>query len=231
MQKKNFTPTNTPFGLSEYEQPYQVQRTKLLSDLIPAGNGQLAVDIGCGPGFFSRHLVGKNWITTSIDTDSENVKSASKFSQETRLGDAIASLTDFPQSKFDLALMLELIEHMPKEYGIKLLEQVSRTLKPGGELLISTPNKNSLEGLSGYLWKMRGYGNWAAWDNTHVHIYSAHELVKMLKQCGFEINKIVGYYYKATFPLIGSTSLPLETSDKYPLNHMGFNVIVRCTKT
>ena len=230
MRQEDFTPTNTPFELSKYEDPYQVRRVSILADLIPAGNGRLAVDIGCGPGYFSKHLVDKKWLTTSIDTDPENIKSTSRFSQETRLGDAISTLQSFPEGKFDFALMLELIEHMPKEYGTKLLEQVIRTLKPGGQLLISTPNRHSLEGLSGRIWEMRGAGKWTAWDKTHVYIYSGGEFISFLTQCGFKVEKVVGYYYQGDFPLIGSVKLPIEKSETFPLNRLGFNIMLQCTK-
>lgn len=44
------------------------------------------------------------------------------------------------EGPFDLALMLEVIEHLPFEEGIRMLSQIRRALAPGGRLVVSTPN-------------------------------------------------------------------------------------------
>ena len=228
---REFQPTRTPFDLSRYQTSYEIGRAAVVRRLIPAGRGGSALDIGCGPGYYTRMLSEKGWRTTAIDTDPQNIESARSHADETRVGDAAGLLASLPESGFELALALEIIEHMPKAHGGELLKNIARTLKPDGLLLLSTPNRFSIEGLSGS-WgeKMAGWKKWDAWDQTHVHIYSSHEILTLLKLSGFFIRRVIGVHYKGHFPLIGSWGLPLNASGTFPLNRLGFNIIVECGK-
>ena len=227
---EEFQATHTPFDLTRYESPFEINRLKILKELIPSGHRKSAIDIGCGPGYFSRELSSKGWKTSSVDTDSENIEKAKDHTHQTHLGDALNVLSELPVNHYDLALSLEIIEHMPKVYGRKLLKGISRVLKPHGRLIISTPNKFSPEGLGGYYWseKIRGGGKWDAWDPTHVHIYTSLEILQLVRASGFSVNKMIGYYYEGTLPLIGRWKLPLMSSATFPLNSIGFDIILDC---
>lgn len=47
---------------------------------------------------------------------------------------------EFPNQKFHLINCMEVIEHIPEEEGKRVIAELKRLLKPGGVLLISTPN-------------------------------------------------------------------------------------------
>jgi 2-polyprenyl-3-methyl-5-hydroxy-6-metoxy-1,4-benzoquinol methylase len=228
-----FQASHTPFDLTKYESPYELNRIRILKDLIPTGHGKRAVDIGCGPGLFSRELSAKGWTTASIDTDGKNIERARDYVHETHLGDAVSVLSTLPENQYDLALSLEIIEHMPRARGKDLLVEIIRVLKPRGSLIISTPNRFSPEGLGGYYVgeKIRGSGKWDAWDPTHVHIYSSSEILQLVRATGFSVSKIIGYYYGGKLPLIGRWKLPLLESTTFPLNRLGFNTILECHKS
>ena len=225
-----FQASHTSFDFSKYEKPYEITHSKIIEELIPCGHEKLAVDIGCGPGYFCKLLSTKGWKAIAIDTDSKNLENARSYVVETHLGDAIDVLSKLPDNQYGLALALEIIEHMPKTYGEALLRNAIRVLKPGGKLIISTPNKFSPEGLGGYYWgeKIRGGGKWYAWDGTHVHIYSSKEILRLLKVCGFAVDRIIGYYYEGRLPVIGRWRLPFVKSTLFPLNRIGFNIILEC---
>jgi len=227
-----FQPFNTPFTLSKYDDPYEKSRIEILRDLIPTSHGESAIDCGCGPGYFSNVLTQKDWYVTALDTDPANIKSAAGHAAEVRLGDASAVLATLPDSHYGLVLALEILEHMPKTVGASLLQNIVRVLKPSGRLIISTPNKFSPEGLGGYYWgeKIRHWSKWDAWDQTHVHIYSSWEFVRLLKASGFVVDKITGYYYRGHLPLIGNWRLPFTKCTRFPFNWTGFNIIVECHK-
>ena len=223
-------PKLTVFDFSRYENPYQIDRIKIIEELIPAADGANAVDIGCGPGYFSKMLSAKGWRTTAIDATAENIEHARQYAMETYLGDGISVLSKLPENSYRLVLALEIIEHMPKSHGEEFLRAITRVIEPNGTLIISTPNRFSPQGLGGYYWgeKIRRVGKWYAWDITHVHIYSSAEILKLLRLTGFVVNRVIGYYYVGSLPLIGRWRLPLVKSAVFPLNRFGFNIIIEC---
>ncbi len=230
---EDFQATHTPFGLSKYEGAYESGRVEILSALIPGRGGeQFAVDVGCGPGFYSKLLAARGFATTSIDTDAANLASAGRFAAETLQGDAVEVLARLPSAKYHFALALEIIEHMPKSRGEILLERLHRLLAPGGKLLLSTPNRLSPEGLAGYYWneKIRRKAVWKAWDPTHVHIYTSFEIIRLLRSKGFEVERATGYDYHLPLPRLGRVKLLLSRSSTFPLNRVGFNLILECVK-
>ena len=228
----DFEPSHTPLELSRYDKPYERIRTKILEEMIPFGDDNKALDIGCGPGYFSRALSNKRWRTTSIDTDPENIEKVSPFVTETHLRDALSVLPRLENDQYGLVLALEIIEHMPKTHGQRLLENILRVLKLNGKLIISTPNRLSPEGLGSYYWgeKIRGWGKWDAWDSTHVHIYDSFEIISLLKRVGLTIETVMGYHYEGQLPIIGNWRLPLVKCAVFPFNRLGFNTIITAVK-
>lgn len=231
--EEEYQPSPTPIDLSKYEtSPYEIGRCQIIQEWLPAGHGRLAVDIGCGPGLFSKMLSSKGWETTAIDIDISNLNSAKKYASKTILGDALAVLSDLPSAKYDFALALEIIGHMPKSYGEALLIQINRILNSGGRLLLSTPNRFSLEGLSGHYLRenILRRGKWKAWDKTHVHIYSSFEIIELMKANGYYVDKIVGFWYGTRLPKFGRLRLPFQRTKLYPFNRFGFNIILDCIR-
>lgn len=232
LSDSGFRPSGTPFGLARYETPYEVGRTGIIDGLIPFSNNNDAIDIACGPGYFCKRLTDKGWRTTALDADSENLRSAAGHAAETHLGDAAVVLSKLPEGRYDLALALEIVEHLPKTSGADFLKAIRRVLKPGGRLIVSTPNRCSPEGWGHYYWgeKIRGWGKWYAWDETHVHIYSSHEFLRLLTATRFTVDRVTGYHYQGVLPLIGRWRMPITKSTTFPLNRLGFNTILECHK-
>lgn len=77
--------------------------------------------------------------------------------------------------KFDIVMLLHVIEHMPKEQIIDLLVSLRVDfLKPGGNLLISVPNAQSSTGCY-----------WAYEDWTHSTIFTSGSLYYVLRAAGY----------------------------------------------
>lgn len=228
MNTATFTPARTPIAPSKYAREYELGRVGIIREKIGAGQGRHALDLGCGPGAFTRILSENGWHVTAVDTDPGNLAHAQPFAASLREGDVLSVLATTPAASFDLVLTLELIEHMPEEQGRDLLRHVKRVLRPGGTLLLSTPNRWSVEGLGGYYWgeRIRRWQRWDAWDSTHVRIYSSREILRAMRTAGFDVESVTGYWYRGHVPLLGRWTLPLSVSRRWPMNRLGFNVIV-----
>ena len=224
--------TATPIDPSKYKTVYERHRTGIIDNMIPDTQRGLALDIGCGPAHYTRILIQKGWQTTAIDTDSSNIEAAKDYASEAHVGDAISVLQRLPANKYNLALMLEIIEHMSKQLSRTLLAETCRVLKQGGTLLLSTPNRISPEGIGAYYWgeRIRRWDKWNAWDRSHVHIYTSFEIIKFVKECGFAVEKTTGYWYQGYAPLIRNWKLPFLASTRWPFNRFGFDIVLKCRR-
>jgi len=228
-----FQPTKSEFDISKYDDDFLKDRTQIVVDIIrKISNTGDALDLGCGPGFYTNYLSSNGWKTTAVDTGPKNIESASRFANSSICNDAVSALEEFPEFSFDLVLCLELIEHMPATEGIRLVLGINKVLKKGGTMIIATPNRISLEGMYPYYIREKLFKKekWYAWDPTHVHIYSHNEIKKLITTSGFSCPNTVGFYYKGWFPKIGTIKFPLSKTNSTPMNKFGFSITLYCTK-
>lgn len=101
--------------------------------LVPPGHGKTALDVGCREGVQTRWLQGRGYEVTSIDVD--------KRFDEARVVNANETLP-FADDSFDLVWCSEVIEHL--EDPAASLAELQRVTKPGGELILTTPNSYAL---------------------------------------------------------------------------------------
>jgi len=109
------------------------QAISLFRSYVPDGSSVL--DIGAGAGAFATRLANAGYAVTAIDVDPGKwiPKEIPFFEVDVNSGIA-GSVRD----KFDAACCLEVIEHVENPW--KLFRDISETLRPGGRLLLSTPN-------------------------------------------------------------------------------------------
>lgn len=107
----------------------------------------------------------------------------------------------FESRSFDVVLFNELFEHLRID-PIFTLRDVLRVLRPGGTLLLSTPNLRSLRGLKNLLLHHQAhavsgdvYEQWRKLETVghmgHVREYTAREVADFLRRVGFEVECVV----------------------------------------
>jgi SAM-dependent methyltransferase len=101
----------------------------------------------------------------------------------------------FPDDEFDVVMWCEVIEHLV-ENPVLTLSEIHRVLKPGGMLVLSTPNVASIEHLlrlavGGNIYNPYHLG--AGLRGTrHSREYALHELRHLIAGCGFRIDVAEG---------------------------------------
>ena len=93
------------------------------------------LDLGCGNGYYSKELKDLGFEVVSVDGDIKRFK----YRDEIKfLSFNFEEPFPIKDDSFDYVLFLEVIEHMRTPFFC--IKEISRILKPGGKLLISTPN-------------------------------------------------------------------------------------------
>jgi 2-polyprenyl-3-methyl-5-hydroxy-6-metoxy-1,4-benzoquinol methylase len=139
--------------------------------------GQIMLDVGCGNGLSLLEGGRLGAEVLGIEAD-PNVRS---IAEELGLRIHIGSLYDqpFPDMRFDLIVLNQVIEHMP-EPG-KTLAALKERLKPGGRVVLSFPNRGSaLRRLFGAKWI-----NWHI--PYHLHHFDAQGFESLARRHGYRV--------------------------------------------
>lgn len=107
------------------------------------------LDYGCGPGHLLKHLIaegvpceGADFDRVSLDQTRERVGTSPLFNGVTLI-DALPS--QLPANAFDAVFLIETLEHLIGEELTATLTELRRILRPGGHLIVTTPNEEELE--------------------------------------------------------------------------------------
>lgn len=143
-------------------------------------NGKI-LDIGCGDGDTLVLLKNLGWETYGLDIDSRSVEIARERGIHTRLG-TYKELSEYPDHYFDAIRLYHVIEHI--DDPSLCLSLIHKKLKKRGELLIGTPNVESV--IAG-LFKQY----WYNLDTPrHLFLFSPETLGRLLKKNNFYIKKV-----------------------------------------
>jgi SAM-dependent methyltransferase len=99
--------------------------------------GASILEVGCGTGVSCGLLAGSGYLMTGTDL-SERFLDHSLESGRVKLMSADASALPFPDGSFDAVISHQFIEHVA-EPG-KVLAEMGRVVKPGGTVLLMSPN-------------------------------------------------------------------------------------------
>ena len=182
-----------------------------------------ALDLGSGLGFNLPALspfCSQVWATDISQKALTEAQKNNRILKNIKYMVCAAQNLKFPTSHFDLIVCTEVLEHLENQKGV--INEVAKVLKPGGFLLISTPNYLNLTGLIKF-WHDRKAGRqyWEPWG-AHTQGVEKHMtpyvLYNLLSQ-KFKIVKtqVANYLLAWLYPLPAFR----KHSDRFPLLSLG----------
>jgi O-antigen chain-terminating methyltransferase len=102
------------------------------------------IDIGSGRGEWLDLLRFAGIHAFGIDTNQTFVAMCRERGLAVTEGDALATLSGLPDASAGAITSMHLVEHLPFETLIELIDQAHRVLKPGGVLVLETPNPENV---------------------------------------------------------------------------------------
>ncbi|MCU1667613.1 MAG: class SAM-dependent methyltransferase [Blastococcus sp.] len=102
------------------------------------------VDLGCGRGEWLTLLHAAGVGARGVDTDPRFVAAGRARGLDMELGDALGYLRALQPDSVDMVTAFHLIEHLDTEELLALMEAARGVLRPGGCLLLETPNPTNL---------------------------------------------------------------------------------------
>ena len=113
-----------------------------LADL-PYGEGRL-LDVGCGRGEWLSLLKDNDIDAYGIDLNAEVSARATELGTEVVIGDALTHLEEIAPKSLSAVTAFHLAEHLDVETLIALLDRSLGALRPGGRIILETPNPANL---------------------------------------------------------------------------------------
>lgn len=164
--------------------------------LLKSADIKKVLDIPCGHGAFTKRLIDKNIEVYSGDIENILQVDNPRF-RVTDMNETLPFENDF----FDAIVCIDGIEHLERQYDFT--KECWRTLKPGGSMVISTPNINSLR--SRWRWFLTAHHNKCKSPLNeeqpsalhHIALLSFSHLRYMLHRTGFQITEITTNRIKA----------------------------------
>ena len=148
----------------------------LVEACVRATGGAPVVDLGCGRGEWLEVLAESGIAAQGYDMNRIAVEECRERGLDARSGEAIEALAALPDNSCSVVTGFHIIEHLPFEALVALIDHALRVLRPGGAIVLETPNpanvivaaerfyfdpthRNPLPSeLTSYLLKSRGFG-------------------------------------------------------------------------
>ena len=114
-------------------------RLQMIEAAVPLA-GRVLLDAGCGAGGYVQALRARGIDVYGVEYSAEKVAAYRRRSDDPdRVGVGDLAALEFPAARFDVALLNEVLEHVPDEGAA--LRELHRVLRPGGTLIVFSPNR------------------------------------------------------------------------------------------
>ncbi|MEO5819347.1 MAG: class I SAM-dependent methyltransferase [Vicinamibacteraceae bacterium] len=167
----------------------------VLRDLVGTDPVNVVVEVGCGSGnlLLEGHLPARTVVGVDASLPALRFCASRRGGSRFHFSRAAGERLPFRDASVDLVILVEVIEHLPEP--ALTLRQIARVLRPGGRLVMTTPNYDwpspwpLLEWLadkSGLVAQMR--------DAQHVTRFGPTSLAALLERESFEVLRIGTMY-------------------------------------
>ncbi|MGH2592573.1 MAG: class I SAM-dependent methyltransferase [Anaerolineae bacterium] len=192
--------TGLDYAFLRYTGVNPSDQRKNQSFYLPFFNGcRRVVDLGCGDGDFVQLLIEQGIDAVGLDSDPLAVENARRRGLPIVDQDVLAYLENAEAASADGVFAAHLVEHLPYQAVYQLIAHAHRVLKPGGRIVLATPNARGLVSHLEMYWLHFG----------HVSFYHPRLLCFFLNHAGFRA-ETWGENPAPGYPLLGDIRVRLQ---------------------
>ncbi len=157
--------------------------------------GKRILDFGCGRGDLLAHLFSRGIAAEGLEFSEESARTTSeRFAGQPLFQGIAAGPSELEDGSFDVILLVEVIEHLLDDQIPQALAEVHRLLAPGGRVVVTCPNGESLAGDS-----VRCPDCGAVFHRwQHVRSLDPASISALFERNGFHTEKAEGVYWGLT---------------------------------
>lgn len=126
---------------------HKMETSRLFQSLTFPPTGARVLEVGCGTGRLMREVSDRGYIVDGADASGPMLEEASaKFSEMENKPEFIlceAAVIPIPDASYDLCYSIRLLNQTESpEYALRVVNEILRVTKPGGQALIEFVNQN-----------------------------------------------------------------------------------------
>jgi 2-polyprenyl-3-methyl-5-hydroxy-6-metoxy-1,4-benzoquinol methylase len=165
--------------------PLNERRHRAHAKLLAAvGTGNRVLDVGCSSGYLAEPLSRRGNTIVGLELDPAAAQEAEQYCEQVLVGDVETMELPIEPSSFDVVLCGDVVEHLRDP--VTALARLRPFLKPGGRLVLSTPNvANWAIRLSLLAGRWR-YTDRGILDRTHTHLFTRATLAEAIRDAGYD---------------------------------------------
>jgi len=186
-------------GYSEYEDQEEEylatfrEDVRRIGEFIPSGR---ILEVGCGYGYFLQAAEEAGYDAYGIDLSPMAVEWAAKRHPDRVFLGLLEEVPEIQGQKYDVIFGSHLIEHLTEPSDF--LRQAGKLLRPGGLVVMVTPNIKSL------LSRVSG-SRWVSFKiPEHVSYYDPATITTLLSRTGYTVRSVDSAYQYYALPFIGT---------------------------
>ncbi|MGH7551627.1 MAG: class I SAM-dependent methyltransferase [Longimicrobiales bacterium] len=167
------------------------RRIENVFSLLPPVHGKSVIDLGCGMGTFTIECARRGAVAIGIDPAPAAVAAARRVADAEHARSAFFIQADavrlpLGDESADVVLAADVTEHLDDETLGRVLREATRVLRPGGQLVLYTPEQRHL------FERLRDHNVLLSPDPSHIAVRSADELAAAVAKAGLRV-ELVSY--------------------------------------
>lgn len=182
--------------------PFTWPRNRVEAIVYSCPPSDTVLDIGCGNGHLLYQLRKNHARLLGLEYSSDRLRQAKKNLDGLPFRGFLGSaerMTEIGSDSIDCIVSADTIEHIPDVYAA--CDEMFRVLKPGGQIIINTPNiafikKRAMLLLGRFPSTSQpneGLGSDVLFDGGHLHYFTYRSLRLLLERSGFSVESRIGY--------------------------------------
>jgi 2-polyprenyl-6-hydroxyphenyl methylase/3-demethylubiquinone-9 3-methyltransferase len=222
---------------------YNLTKVRVFERLLGADlRGIQILDYGGGAGFMAVRCAELGARVTLADAEPNALATARLLAAKRGVDNRVATICSeaFPRElqarRFDVVILKDVLEHIPDDGA--LLRSLAGCQDAGGRLLLCTHSTWSLNFLleGSYKRWWCGEKHWLGWDMTHLRFYTPRSLRRLLRGAGYVTRRwcglyILPYQLLSSFRLDVLHKIDLWFGHLFPLNRLGWNVVIEAVRS
>jgi 2-polyprenyl-3-methyl-5-hydroxy-6-metoxy-1,4-benzoquinol methylase len=175
------------------------------------------LDFGCGPGHLLEVLVERKIVCEGADFSPDSIRETKARLDGNPYFRGVTPITGVPThlaaDQYDVIFCIETIEHILKDELAPTFQELHRLLKPGGFLVVTTPNDELLDRANALCPECGAIFH----RMQHVNSWSTQTISEFHRSCGFQtVRCLETYLHRSSLRALGALLVKRLCHEKLP---------------